>query len=139
MKRLKTEASMFMESTGKEVLLVVHVEDILIFGNMKLVNALFEELKTKVLLNLVGTVQKINDEITYIGRSLRMTDNGYTWTGGDKLVDTLLEETGLLHAKGMSAPATRSTAKQKVDAEEVESERCDEVQIRTWKVDVLSQ
>ena len=47
MKRLQTEPSMFMESTGKEVLLVVHVDDILIFGNMKLVNVLFEELKTR--------------------------------------------------------------------------------------------
>ena len=50
------------ESTGKEILLVAHVDDILILGDMKLVNALFEELKTNVLLKLVGTVQKINEE-----------------------------------------------------------------------------
>ncbi len=59
----------------------MHVDDILIFGNMKLVDVSFEELKTKVLLKLAGTVQKITDEITYIGRKLRMTDNGYSWTG----------------------------------------------------------
>ena len=114
MKRLKTEPSMFMESTGKEILLVVHVDDILILGDMKLVNALFEELKTKVLLKLVGIVQKVNDEVIYIGRSLRMTENGYVWSGGDKLVDTLLEETGLQHAKCMSSPAARITAKRKM-------------------------
>jgi hypothetical protein len=105
---------MFMESTGKEVLLVVHVDDILIFGNMKLANALFEELKTKVLLKLVGTVQKINHEINSTGRSLRMTDNGYIWTGGDKLVDTLLEEIGLLHAKCMSSPVARTQQNKKL-------------------------
>ena len=39
MKRSKSEPSMFRETTGKEVLLVVHVDDLLIFGDMKLVSA----------------------------------------------------------------------------------------------------
>ena len=51
-----------------------------------------------------------------------MTENGYAWTGGDKLINTILEETGLQHAKCMSTPAARASAKQEVDAEELDAD-----------------
>ncbi len=41
----------------------------------------------------------VHYEVTYVGRKLRYVEHGYVWSGGDKLIETLLDETGLQRAK----------------------------------------
>ena len=106
---MKSEPSVFAEKNGKPIALVVHVDDLLIFGLLTLIQSLFEELQTKLLLKCVGVLKNDGDEGMYVGRKLRMVKDGYTWTGGDKLIQSLLQETGLQDAKNMATPATKPT------------------------------
>ena len=48
-----------------------------------------------------------------------MLREGYRWSGGEKLVDTLLDELRLREVKFMATPAIRYTAKQLEEAEEL--------------------
>ena len=122
LRRLKAEPSVFAEKNGKPIAHVVHVDDLLIFGLLSLIQALFEELQTKLLLKCVGVLKKEGDEGMYVGRLLRMVKNGCTWTGGEKLIQTLLQETGLQDAKNMSTPATRPTVQAELEAEALTAE-----------------
>ena len=45
-----------------------------------------------------------------------MVRDGYIWTGSEKLIHTLLQETGLEDAKNMSTPATKSTVQAELEA-----------------------
>ena len=116
MRRAKSEPSAFLD-VEKQVILIVHVDDLLIFGPLKLIQEFYEELQSKVLLKLVGLLKNPGDEVMYVGHKLRMIKGGFSWSGGDKLITALLEETGLQHAKCMSTPAVRPTAQQEVEAE----------------------
>ncbi len=62
------------EITDKNVALIAHIDDLLIVGDVELAH-LFDELKTKVLLKLVGAA-KVGSEFTYVGRTLKMIEDG---------------------------------------------------------------
>ncbi len=83
MRRLKSEPSVFSETSGKQVILVVHVDDVMIFGNLSHAQTFFEELQTKLLLKVVGMLKKEGDEVMYVGRLLRMVKHGFIWSGGE--------------------------------------------------------
>ena len=87
-----------------------------------MIQEFYEELQSKVLLKLVGLLKNSGDEVVYVGHTLRMIKDGYSWSGGDKLITALLEETGLQRAKCMTTPAVRPTAQQDVEAEQLQSE-----------------
>ena len=109
MRRMKTEPSVFWEITGKSILMIVHVDDLLILGCLKFGFELFAEFKLKILLKLVGVIKENNQKVSYVGRTLTYVENGYTWSGGTKLVKTILEEMNLEQAKFMATPAARQT------------------------------
>ena len=71
MRRAKSEPSAFLD-VEKQVILIVHVDDLLIFGPLKLIQEFYEELQSKVLLKLVGLLKNPGDEVMYVGHKLRM-------------------------------------------------------------------
>ena len=119
MRRLKTEPSVFVEDSGKELSLIMHVDDLLFFGDLSLANLLFEELASHLLLKRMGELKSPGDHGIYVGRTLTMLQDGYSWCGGDKLVNTILDELQLQQAKYVATPAVKYSVKQELEAEEL--------------------
>ena len=78
MRRAKSEPSAFLD-VEKKTILIVHVDDLLIFWPLKVIQEFYEELQSKVLLKLVGLLKNSGDEVVYVGHTLRMCfGHGYS-------------------------------------------------------------
>ena len=81
---------------------VCHVDDILLFGGRSNLSKFKSELARCY--KISGDFLEAGCEITYLGRTIGLDDNGYTWTADTKHVNMLLEETGLKDCKPVETP-----------------------------------
>ena len=101
--------------------MIVHVDDLLFFGDLRLANLLYEELAPQLLLKKVRELTKTGDSAIYVGKTLTMRDHGYSWSGSEKLVNALFDELRLQNSKSVATPAVRYAVKMEVEAEELVS------------------
>ena len=93
------------------VLLLVHVDDLIIFGEMKLIESIFDDFREHLKLREEGRLQKPGDEAGFLGRTLKMTEDGYAYHGSEKIVAALLKQLGLEKAKAAVTPAVKGPKK----------------------------
>ena len=64
-KRLKVEPAIFVSEDG-QIILLIHVDDLLAGGPRKRLKKLFTDLGKKVVLKLVGEVVEVGDAVVYL-------------------------------------------------------------------------
>ena len=86
MKRLSTDAAVF---TGPEdIVVLVHVDDLVVSGPIKLVEQVLKRRGGKVKLKVTAKLIKAGDQGQLLGRLLQRTEQGYRRCSGKKLSDS---------------------------------------------------
>ena len=104
-RRSRIDPSVFWKEKTS-ILMLVHVDDILMTGQMEEIEKLFADLKATTKLREEGRLERPGDNAQFLGRRLRMTEKGYDYESGT--VRTLWAQLGLEKAKQVDSPATKS-------------------------------
>ena len=106
MRRLRSEPSVFITPSG-EIWCILHVDDLLIMGPAEAVMELYHKLQESVVIRQVGKLEKNGDELTFLGRTIRLRDDGFEVEGNWALLQNLAEKLKLSSAKPVATPAVR--------------------------------
>jgi len=115
MRRLRSEPSVFVTSSD-EIWCILHVDDRLVMGPIEAVMELYRKLQESVVIRQVGKLEKSGDELTFLGRTIRLRDDGFEVEGNWTLLLNLAEKLKLSSAKPEATPVVRSSAKEEGDA-----------------------
>ena len=88
--------------------MLVHVDDILMTGQMDEIEKIFADLRAAMKLREEGRLERPGDKGQFLGRRLHMTEKGYDYESGTATVRTLWAQLGLEKAKQVDSPATKS-------------------------------
>ena len=100
----------------KQILLGMHVDDLLFLGPKVLIEAAFAELQGQVLIREVGRLEHVGDEVTYLGKIITKTKKGFELRASDRLIDSYIKVCGAEGCKGVDTPAVRHTQLQEEQA-----------------------
>ena len=117
--RSKVEPTIYFD-TEKQILVAMHVDDLMFLGPVKAVETIFAELQKEVLIREVGRLTYPDGEVTYLGKIITRTRNGFELRAGDKLIDSFIRVCGAEGSKGVDTPAVRYTQIQEEQAEQLE-------------------
>ena len=71
------------------VTLIVHVNEILMFGPIDQIKEIFTELQGRV---VIRVDERPGDELMYLGRRIKLTATSYIMSGSKKLVEILIKD-----------------------------------------------
>ena len=86
----------------KDLRVVVHVDDLLVEGEVHSLRWLKEKLKEKY--EIKGKDLEEGDELSYLGRTIRKTPQGLEWEADKKHVEILCREWGVTGEKSCHTP-----------------------------------
>ena len=87
----------------------IHVDDGLLFGPRSEVLKLVELLSTQVLMRIAGRMEKLGDNIFFLGRVIERTARGYSVEASPKYIRDVIAVLGLEEAKPVTAPNVKRT------------------------------
>ena len=87
----------------------IHVDDGLLFGPRSEVLKLVELLSKKVLMRIVGRMEKLGDKNFFLGRVIERTARGYAVDANPKLIRDVIAVLGLEEAKLVTTPSVKRT------------------------------
>ena len=88
MNRSKVEPTIYYNHE-KDILLAMHVDDLMFPGPAKNVESAFAELQKEILIREVGRLTTPTDELTYVGKIITRTKNGFELRANDRLIDIM--------------------------------------------------
>jgi hypothetical protein len=94
----------------------MHVDDLIFFGETTQVEMIFKTLQQEVLLHEVGRLTHAGDELTYLGKIIMKTENGYELRSNDRLVQSYIKVCGVEKGKGVDTAVVRYTLQQEEQA-----------------------
>ena len=94
LRRSKVEPSIFYNDE-KTIFVAMHVDDLIFFGETTQVETIFKTLQQEVLLHEVGRLSHAGDELTYLGKIIMKTENGYEVRSNDRLVQSYIKVCGV--------------------------------------------
>jgi hypothetical protein len=106
LERTQVEPAIFVNSDGS-ILVLVHVDDVLISASTENASLVMNQLKNYMKMKDVGSVRKIGDSCSFLGRTIRLTSEGYVIEGSGKIVNAFLEELGVTQCKYTPTPAIK--------------------------------
>ena len=121
LKCLETEPAMCADMNSK-VIVVIHVDDVLMLGNVERCDLAMNELKTKIKIHETGRGEKTGDTLTFVGKLLTLTDVGYLIQGSKKVIDATIETARVEKSKKVDTPLVAYTHGQQEAAEELDRE-----------------
>ena len=92
--RCQSEPTMFRDR-ARDLVILVHVDDILMSGPVSEVESFSKQLKAEVNVRVVGDLVKQGDTVKYIGRQVKRVENGFEIMANVGLIDVLAEEMGV--------------------------------------------
>jgi hypothetical protein len=100
--RSKVEPTIYFNKE-KQVMLAMHVDDLMFLGPKENVEAFFAQLQKEVLIREVGRLENPDDEVTYHGKTITRTRRGFELRASDKLIESYIRvwrgrEQGSRHA-----------------------------------------
>ena len=114
--RSKVEPTIYFDKE-KQILLAIHVDDFMLLGWKKAVEKIFADLQKEVLIREVGRLKYPDDEVTYLGRTITRTKNGFELRAKDRLIDSYVKVCGVENSKGVETPVVKYTQTQEEQAE----------------------
>ena len=121
LKCLEIEPAMCADMNSK-VIVVIHVDDVLMLGNVERCDLAMNELKTKIKIHETGRGEKTGDTLTFVGKLLTLTDVGYLIQGSKKIIDATIETARVEKSKKVDTPLVAYTHGQQEAAEELDRE-----------------
>ena len=87
----------------KQVMLVAHVDDLLCGGYSECLDWVRAELHKRYDIKRM-IIREINEEIKFLGRRVRHTEDGYEWSADPKHKDILLDEWNMKESNSVAVP-----------------------------------
>ena len=88
--RLRSDANVYVDFVTKIVILV-YVDDLLLFGTLKSIMALYETLDKHFVIRITGTLDKDNDTVKFLGRILTRFSDSVSFSMPDGYFDEAFE------------------------------------------------
>ena len=99
--------------------MVVHVDDILLFGEESLVNAVVDVLKQQLKVKPVALLEKPGDTCGYLGRLIHRVVGGFKMEANPKIIQSLIADLEVADARAVKTPSVRYGAQQLTAAVEL--------------------
>ena len=117
--RLKSDPNVFVHFL-LVVILLVYVDDFILFGTLAVCLQVLELLKEHFLLKVTGQLNEEGDSLSFIGRQLKRVGNSVIFAGLEGYLDAIVAELGLTNAKPTSTTGN-ATLKGNDQVEELSS------------------
>ena len=143
MGELGFEASMHQPAVyhhpGRDMDVVVHVDDFLCTGSDPDLKWLFEELKKSFELTATRVGPNHEHEVKYLNRTIRWGTEGLEWEGDVKHSEILVREWGMQDCKTMDIPMTKDVADKLGDGKEADEEGARRIRRGIARVNYMAQ
>jgi hypothetical protein len=124
---------------GREVVVVVHVDDFLCSGEAGNLEWLYQSLRKRYDLSRTMVGSEFEQECKYLNRIVRWTDRGFEIEGDPKHVNLLLKEWGMEQCSLVDTPITKEGQDQAGSGEELKEEEARNVRRSIARINYMAQ
>ena len=124
----------------KDVVVVVHVDDLLATGDGEMLEALYQELSKKFEIKRKMLSMEDDQETAYLNRTLKVTEHGVEIIGNKKHSDILQREWGLQGpSKEVNTPSMKELEDNNNGGEELQGEMATKVRRGIARINYMAQ